>query len=85
MINGTSIVVIKNDFLFGDINEKILLENDLQFNVNWVEGQKTGFFIDQRENLDVTLPRDFTPENFFHRDRLQPECIATVRLSYGSL
>jgi 23S rRNA (cytosine1962-C5)-methyltransferase len=41
---------IKNDFLFGNINEKTLLENDVLFNVNWVEGQKTGFFIDQREN-----------------------------------
>ena len=26
------------------------MENGLRFNVDWIEGQKTGFFIDQREN-----------------------------------
>ncbi len=39
-----------NKFLFGSLEEKIAIENDIRFNVNWVEGQKTGFFIDQREN-----------------------------------
>ena len=34
-------------------NDNIVLENGLKFKVNWVEGQKTGFFIDQRVNRDL--------------------------------
>ena len=33
-----------------DIAEQTVLENGHKFIVNWVEGQKTGFFLDQREN-----------------------------------
>ena len=42
--------VTSNGFLYGDQEESTLIENDILVNVNWVEGQKTGFFIDQREN-----------------------------------
>lgn len=31
-------------------NEAVVLENGHKFYVNWTEGQKTGFFLDQREN-----------------------------------
>ncbi len=31
-------------------NDTIILENGLQFYVNWKEGQKTGFFLDQKNN-----------------------------------
>ena len=31
-------------------DELVVLENGNAFNVNWVEGQKTGFFLDQRDN-----------------------------------
>ena len=31
-------------------DEQVVLENDHKFMVNWTEGQKTGFFLDQREN-----------------------------------
>ena len=31
-------------------NEQVVLENGHRFFVNWTEGQKTGFFLDQREN-----------------------------------
>lgn len=31
-------------------NEGVVLENGHKFYVNWTEGQKTGFFLDQREN-----------------------------------
>ncbi len=31
-------------------NETVVLENGHKFIVNWTEGQKTGFFLDQREN-----------------------------------
>jgi len=40
----------QNEYLYGDSNEKIVLEYGNKFKVNWEEGQKTGFFIDQREN-----------------------------------
>ena len=33
--------------------DAVVLENDLKFKVNWEEGQKTGFFIDQRVNRDL--------------------------------
>ena len=33
-----------------DLSEQPVLENGHKFIVNWVEGQKTGFFLDQREN-----------------------------------
>ena len=34
---------------FGD-QSQVVLENGHKFIVNWTEGQKTGFFLDQREN-----------------------------------
>jgi 23S rRNA (cytosine1962-C5)-methyltransferase len=37
-------------FLFGNKTETVAKENNILFSVNWVEGQKTGFFLDQREN-----------------------------------
>ena len=42
-------------YLWGRAAEKdnIVLENGLRFKVNWEEGQKTGFFIDQRVNRDM--------------------------------
>ncbi len=42
-------------YLWGRCEERenIVLENGLKFKVNWEEGQKTGFFIDQRDNRDL--------------------------------
>jgi 23S rRNA (cytosine1962-C5)-methyltransferase len=40
----------KDFFLFGDTAEVVAKENQQAFYVNWVEGQKTGFFLDQRDN-----------------------------------
>ncbi|MBT4434717.1 methyltransferase, partial [bacterium] len=37
-------------YLFGGNNENEVLEHGLKFKVDWKLGQKTGFFIDQREN-----------------------------------
>lgn len=41
--------------LFGEMPQvpHEILENGKKFNVNWNEGQKTGFFIDQRENRQM--------------------------------
>ena len=41
---------VEDEFLMGDLNESIATENHMKFKVNWVTGQKTGFFLDQREN-----------------------------------
>lgn len=43
----------KNEYLYGDTESFVALENGLQFNVDWLKGQKTGFFIDQRENRSL--------------------------------
>ncbi len=41
----------ENGYLIGgDDNTYIAIENGLQFHVDWLKGQKTGFFVDQREN-----------------------------------
>jgi 23S rRNA (cytosine1962-C5)-methyltransferase len=34
-------------------NEAVVLENDFKFKVNWQTGQKTGFFVDQRDNRQL--------------------------------
>ncbi len=39
-----------NGYVWGSCETKVALENDLLFNVDWEKGQKTGFFVDQREN-----------------------------------
>lgn len=39
-----------NEFLFGDSEPVIVTEYGLRFKIDWFGGQKTGFFIDQREN-----------------------------------
>jgi 23S rRNA (cytosine1962-C5)-methyltransferase len=41
---------IENGYLFGEDKDKQVLENGNKIKVDWEEGQKTGFFIDQREN-----------------------------------
>lgn len=43
----------KNGYLYGEAKDFVALENGLKFNVDWLEGQKTGFFIDQRENRSL--------------------------------
>jgi 23S rRNA (cytosine1962-C5)-methyltransferase len=45
---------IKNAYLFGEtLTPDIVLENGNQFAVDWITGQKTGFFLDQRDNRDL--------------------------------
>ncbi len=40
-------------YLYGTESEKLVLENNHRFKVDWVLGQKTGFFIDQRDNRNL--------------------------------
>lgn len=39
-----------NDYLIGSYDTNIAIENGLKFNIDWLKGQKTGFFVDQRDN-----------------------------------
>lgn len=39
-----------NQFLIGNTDNNIALEYGLKFHIDWLRGQKTGFFVDQREN-----------------------------------
>lgn len=43
----------KNGFLYGEAEPKIVKENGYKFKIDWNTGQKTGFFIDQRENREL--------------------------------
>lgn len=40
----------ENCFLLGGDTNDIAVENGLKFHVDWLKGQKTGFFVDQRDN-----------------------------------
>ena len=40
----------ENGFLLGGDTEDVAMENGLKFHVDWLKGQKTGFFVDQRDN-----------------------------------
>lgn len=40
----------QNEYLVGSFDGAVAIENGLQFNIDWLKGQKTGFFVDQREN-----------------------------------
>ena len=42
-----------NGFLVGGSDDNIATENSLKFRVDWLKGQKTGFFVDQRENRSL--------------------------------
>ena len=43
----------QNDYIIGSYNTNIAIENGLKFHVDWLKGQKTGFFVDQRENRSL--------------------------------
>ena len=43
----------ENYYIIGGYDTNIALENGLKFHVDWLRGQKTGFFVDQRENRSL--------------------------------
>jgi 23S rRNA (cytosine1962-C5)-methyltransferase len=43
-------ITATNGFLFGNSEPVIVTENGYKFKIDWTTGQKTGFFIDQRDN-----------------------------------
>lgn len=43
----------QDGFLYGGSDDNVAVENGLKFHVDWLKGQKTGFFVDQRENRSL--------------------------------
>lgn len=43
----------EDGFIIGGSDDNVALENGLKFHVDWLRGQKTGFFVDQRENRSL--------------------------------
>lgn len=40
----------QNGYIVGEFETSVATENSLRFNIDWLRGQKTGFFLDQRDN-----------------------------------
>ncbi len=49
----------EDGFLLGSPTDSVAVENGLSFHIDWLKGQKTGFFVDQRENRSLV-------ENYSH-------------------
>ena len=43
----------ENGFIYGSTDNNVAVEHGLKFHVDWLNGQKTGFFVDQRENRQL--------------------------------
>lgn len=43
----------QNTYLVGGFETSVASENSLKFNIDWLRGQKTGFFLDQRDNRSL--------------------------------
>ena len=46
-------LTIEDQYLFGKSSSQVVKENDCNFYVDWEQGQKTGFFLDQRDNRQL--------------------------------
>ncbi len=57
----------ENGFIIGSTDDNTAVENGLKFHVDWLRGQKTGFFVDQRENRSLLeqYAKDKTVLNMF--------------------
>ncbi len=60
-------IEVEDEFLIGNSNVDIARENGLSFHIDWLKGQKTGFFIDQRDNRQLleTYSKDKNVLNMF--------------------
>lgn len=43
----------QNEYIIGAYDTDVAVENSLKFHVDWLKGQKTGFFVDQRDNRSL--------------------------------
>lgn len=57
----------EDGFILGHTDDNVAVENGLKFHVDWLRGQKTGFFVDQRENRSLLehYAKDKTVLNMF--------------------
>ena len=64
---GKEDAIVEDGYLLGERLDEVILENDCHFLPNWEEGQKTGFFLDQRDNRELVrqLAKDKTVLNAF--------------------
>ncbi|MFZ4542803.1 MAG: class I SAM-dependent rRNA methyltransferase [Saprospiraceae bacterium] len=58
---------VENAYLFGSKTADVVVENGAKFQIDWEGGQKTGFFLDQRDNRKLlgTYAKDKTVLNTF--------------------
>lgn len=58
---------VEDGYLIGNRSDDIVFENGSKFMIDWEEGQKTGFFLDQRNNRDLVkqLAKNKTVLNTF--------------------
>src|SRR5690606_39840582 len=63
-LTASSGIEARNSYLLGSSGDAIVKENGLRFNVGWEKGQKTGFFVDNRDNRH--LDRKSTRLNSSH-------------------
>lgn len=51
--DAAAITETSGEFLKGDTPDTVIFENGRKYSVNWQQGQKTGFFLDQRDNRQL--------------------------------
>lgn len=58
---------VEDGYIIGNKSDDFVLENDSRFLIDWEKGQKTGFFLDQRNNRELVrqLAKDKTVLNTF--------------------
>lgn len=58
---------VEDGYIIGNKSDDFVLENDSRFLIDWEEGQKTGFFLDQRNNRELVrqLAKDKNVLNTF--------------------
>lgn len=52
-VPSNSGIEVVDGYLWGTSGDELVMENSRKFYANWEDGQKTGFFIDQRENREL--------------------------------
>ena len=72
----------QDGYIKGDFDSNIAVENGLKFHVDWLRGQKTGFFVDQRENRSLLehYAKDRSVLNMFCYTGGFTQCVAVQRL-----
>ena len=73
----------ENQYLIGEFDTDVAMENGLRFHVDWLRGQKTGFFVDQRENralLERYSAGAFAQDAFDYLDQMATDAYDLIIL-----